>query len=142
MEKARRRLKALAARLKAKHPGAASSVLDGLDETPTILALGVPEALAKILSSTNAIENLLGTLRHISSNVQRWRGVEMAVHCAGTALMTVEKKFRRIGGHGDMPSLITALEWDPMINRLDTPPLPNALWHGHCTDARIAERGG
>lgn len=109
-EKARGKLRALAARLKAEYPGAAGSLLEGLDETLTILTLGVPEALATILSSTNAIENLLGTLRRISRNVKRWRGGEMAIRWAATAFIAAEKKFRRIRGHRDIPTLIAALE--------------------------------
>ena len=109
-EKARAKLKALAARLKAEHPGASSSLLEGLDETLTILSLHLPEALERILSSTNAIENLLGTLRHISRNVKRWRGGEMAVRWAATAFMAAEKRFRRIRGHREIPALISALD--------------------------------
>lgn len=110
VEKARGKLKALAARLKAEHPGAASSLLEGLDETLTILTLEVPDALAKILSSTNAIENLLGTLRHILRNLKRWRGGGMAVRWAATALIVAEKKFRRIRGHREIPALMSALD--------------------------------
>ncbi len=109
-EKALLKLKALAKRLKVEHPGAANSLLEGLDETLTILALGVPHALATILSSTNAIENLMGTFRHISKNVKRWRGGEMAVRWASTVLIIAEKRFRRIRGYKDMQSLNATLK--------------------------------
>ena len=38
------------------HPGAAASLRKGLDETLTVLRLGVPTTLARTLRSTNAIE--------------------------------------------------------------------------------------
>jgi putative transposase len=48
-------LSALAAELDKTHPGAAASLREGLDETLTVLRLGVPPTLARTLRSTNAI---------------------------------------------------------------------------------------
>ena len=48
-------LTALAAELDRTHPGAAASLREGLDETLTVLRLGVPPTLARTLRSTNAI---------------------------------------------------------------------------------------
>jgi hypothetical protein len=45
----------LAAELDRTHPGAAASLREGLDETLTVLRLGVPPTLARTLRSTNAI---------------------------------------------------------------------------------------
>jgi putative transposase len=50
-------LTALAAELDRTHPGGAASLREGLDETLTMLRLGVPPALARTLRSTNAIES-------------------------------------------------------------------------------------
>ena len=49
-------LLALAKELDRTHPGAAASLREGLDETLTVLRLGVPPMLARTLRSTNAIE--------------------------------------------------------------------------------------
>ncbi len=46
-------LQALAAELDRTHPGAAASLREGLDETLTVLRLGVPPTLARTLRSTN-----------------------------------------------------------------------------------------
>ena len=52
-------LLALAKELDRTHPGAAASLREGLDETLTVLRLGVPPTLARTLRSTNAIESMI-----------------------------------------------------------------------------------
>jgi putative transposase len=52
-------LSALAAELDKTHPGAAASLREGLDETLTVLRLGVPPTLARTLRSTDEIVNPL-----------------------------------------------------------------------------------
>jgi putative transposase len=56
--RARRLLDNLARRFEHQHPGAAASLREGLDETLTVMRLGLPENLERVLSSTNLIENL------------------------------------------------------------------------------------
>lgn len=107
---ARRRLHELARELEAQHPGAASSLREGLEETLTILSLGVTGALQRTLCSTNPIENLQGLLKRVARNVKRWRGGLMALRWAVTGLMRAEKRFRRIRGHKQLEAFIVALE--------------------------------
>ena len=45
----------LATELDRTHPGAAASLREGLDETLTVLRLGVPPTLARTLRSTNCM---------------------------------------------------------------------------------------
>jgi len=106
---ARRLLRQLAKELEPAHPGAASSVREGLDETLTVLSLGVKGSLARTLVSTNPIENLQGLLKRVVRNVKRWRGGSMALRWAVTGLMEAEKRFRRVKGHREMPQLLAAL---------------------------------
>jgi len=54
-DKAERDLKALAARLDKRHPGAAASVREGLAETLMVTRLGVPDKLARTLRTTNPV---------------------------------------------------------------------------------------
>ena len=108
--KARGRLKDLARQFEESHPGASGSILEGLEETLTVIGLGVSGWLLKSLSSTNAIENVQGTLARVSRNVKRWRSGKMALRWGVTGLFEAEKKFRRLKGHRDMPQLIAALE--------------------------------
>jgi len=108
--KAKRMLLNLAARLDVEHPGAANSLREGLDETLTVMGLGLPETLERMLSVTNAIENLFGTVRVVSRRVKRWRGGKMILRWSATGLLEAEKGFRKIRGHKGMPFLIAALK--------------------------------
>ncbi len=75
---ARRQLKALGAWLEANgHVDAAASLREGLDETITVLTLGLPTRLQRFFATTNCIENLIGTVRHVTSHVTRWRDGRM-----------------------------------------------------------------
>lgn len=106
---ARRKLLDLARQLEGAHPGAAASIREGLDETLTVLELGLTGALARTLCTTNPIENLQGALKRLTRNVKRWTGGSMAQRWAVTALIEAEKKFRRIKGHREMPQFLAAL---------------------------------
>lgn len=117
---ARQRLTSLAEQLDTEHPDAAASVREGLEDTLTLLRLGVGGALHKTLCSTNPIENLQGAIKRIVRNVKRWRGGSMALRWCATALVEAEKRFRRLRGHREMPQLIAALEAVVNKNTLDT----------------------
>jgi transposase-like protein len=106
---ARRLLRQLARDLEPAHPGATASLREGLDETLTVLSLGMKGSLVRTLVSTNPIENLQGLLKQVVRNVKRWRGGSMALRWAVTGLMEAEKRFRRVKGHREMPQLLAAL---------------------------------
>ena len=67
---ARRLLENLARRLESDHPGAAASLREGLEETLTVMRLGLPENLERVLSSTNLIENLFSRVREAARRVK------------------------------------------------------------------------
>jgi len=92
---------------------AAESVREGLDETLTVLKLGLPPLLCRTFSTTNAIENMNGTIRRITRNVKRWRGGSMIRRWVALAMVEAQKKFRRVKGHVHMPALIAALRPEP-----------------------------
>jgi transposase-like protein len=106
---ARQLLRQLAKDLEPDHPGAAASLREGLDETLTVLSLGVKGSLARTLVTTNPIENLQGLLKRVVRNVKRWRGGSMALRWAVTGLIEAERRFRRVKGHREMPKLLAAL---------------------------------
>lgn len=107
---AKRQLERLAGSLARQHPGASASLKEGLEETLTVLKLGLSGALARSLRTTNAIENLNGSIEHYTHNVRRWRGGEMIERWVCAALLEAESKFRRIRGCKDMTKLIVALD--------------------------------
>jgi transposase-like protein len=106
---AKARLERLASSLEADHPGAASSVREGLAETLTLQGLGIEGTLYRKLRSTNAIENLNSGIAHYAKNVKRWQGGSMVARWVSAAIVEAEKKFRRVQGWRDIEKLVRAL---------------------------------
>ncbi len=106
---ATRLLRDLAKRLEVDHPSAAESVREGLDETLTIIALGLADSLRRSLSTTNAAESLISRTRHVKRNVKRWRGGQMVLRWVAAGVLEAVKGFRRLKGHKEMPKLVAAL---------------------------------
>jgi transposase-like protein len=96
-------------------PDAASSLEEGLDETLTVIRLGVPELLRRTLSNTNAIESALSVTRNVTGRVKRWRDGDMRRRWCGAGLMRAEEKFNRVRGYRQIPQLVAALD----VQRLD-----------------------
>jgi putative transposase len=101
---------ALAAELDRTHPGAAASLREGLDETLTVLRLGIPPTLARTLRSTNAIESMISICRTHARNVKRWRDGQMALRWCAAGMVEAGKQFRRVNGHLHLRSLRDTLE--------------------------------
>src|ERR1700737_3054180 len=108
-ELALRLLHNLERRLAKEHPGAAASLREGLDETLTVVGLGLPRALERTLTTTNPIENLNSVARRVCGRVSRWRGGEMIIRWMTAAMSEAAKGFRRLKGHAGMPALIAWL---------------------------------
>jgi len=111
---ARRRLLHLAAALEKEHPSAAHSLREGLDETLTVKSFGLAPVLEKTLSSTNTIENLMGTVRRVTGRVKHWRGGSMIVRWATAGLLEAERGFRRVKGFQGLKLLVQALGRDEL----------------------------
>src|SRR5262252_704864 len=107
---ARKQLLRLASSLHSKHPGAAASLREGLEETLTAQSLGVTGALYRTLRTTNPIENLNGSIASYARNVKRWRGGQMTLWWVASALADAKDRFRKLRGHRDMKALIAALD--------------------------------
>jgi transposase-like protein len=107
---AKKQLQRLAASLSAKHPGAAASLREGLEETLTVQALGITGALYRTLRTTNPIENLNGSIAHFTRNVKRWKDGQMTLRWVAGALSDAKGRFRKLRGHRDMKLLLAALE--------------------------------
>jgi putative transposase len=108
-ERARRLLHALARQLEVKHPSAAASLREGLDETLTVLRLGLDGSLLRTLATTNPIENLNGLVRRRTRRVKRWRSGTMIERWLVAALDDARRGFRRVRGYEQIPALLTAL---------------------------------
>lgn len=108
-EKAKKLLQNLARVLEVKHPSAATSLREGLDETLTIMAFKLPAALVRTFSTTNPIENIQGGIRRVCRRVTTWRGGAMILRWVGAALIEHGRGFRRLRGHAGMAKLVAAL---------------------------------
>ena len=108
-DKAERLLRNLARRLDQEAPGVAASILEGLDEMLTVVRLKLPTSLQRSLACTNAIENMMGTVRRVSRNVKRWRNAVMALRWTAAGMLEATKGFRRLKAHKYLPVLRAAL---------------------------------
>jgi putative transposase len=103
-------LEALARELERSHPGAASSLREGLTETLTIGRLGVPPTLARTLRSTNSVESMIEICRDHAANVKRWRDGQMVLRWVAAGMGEARQQFRRVNGYLHLPALRAALD--------------------------------
>ncbi len=92
------------------NPSAARSLEEGMEETLTVHRLGVGSLLRRTLSTTNAIESCLSTVRHVTRNVKRWQGGDHVARWTAAGLLEAEKKFRRVKGYRELPELARKLD--------------------------------
>jgi transposase-like protein len=110
LETAKRLLNNLVHALQKKHPSAAASLREGLDETLTVMGLGVTSALTRTLSTTNPIENLNECFRRTAGRVKRWDDGTMVLRWVLVGALEAARGFRRLRGHRDMPTLVARLK--------------------------------
>lgn len=103
------RLKQQAEWLRRDYPDAATSLLEGLDETFTVNRLNLTPSLMRCLATTNIIENPNGAVRRVTRRVSRYRDAEMALRWTATGFLEAEKSFHKIQGVKDLWVLATAL---------------------------------
>jgi len=104
-----RNAKHLAGLLDKAHPGAASSLREGLEEMFTVSRLGIDGRLAKTLVTSNPIESMISIARTTNRNVTRWRDGHMVLRWTAAGMLNAERSFRRIKGYKQMPQLVEAL---------------------------------
>jgi transposase-like protein len=93
------KVKKLAQWLEHEYPSAATSLLEGLDEMFTINRLDLPGTLRRCLGTTNIIESPNAGIRQRTGRVTRWRNGQMALRWTAAALLSMEKRMRRIMGY-------------------------------------------
>lgn len=107
---ARQRLELLAAELDRTWPDAAGSLREGLQETLTLMRLGITGQLAKTLCSTNPCESMIEIVRCTQRNVKRWQDGDMRKRWTAAGMLVAEQQFRRIIGYRDLARLVIAIE--------------------------------
>jgi len=103
-------LKTTARWLERLNPDAAASLREGMEETLTVVRLGMPELLRRTLATTNPIESAFSVAENVTSRVKCWRDGDMRQRWCTAGLMRAESKFRRVKGHRHMAQLLKALD--------------------------------
>ena len=101
--------KRIASELRADHPDAAASLLEGLEEMFTVRRLGVSGRLATTLTNTNCIESMISVARTTMGNVKNWKDGSMKKRWVAAGMLEAERSFRRVRGCKEMPTLVAAL---------------------------------
>jgi putative transposase len=107
---AKQRLQLLATELDRTWPDAAGSLREGMDDTLTLVRLGITGQLANTLCSTNPCESMIEIVRYTHRNVKRWKDGDMRKRWTAAGMLTAEQQFRRIIGYRDLANLVTAVE--------------------------------
>jgi transposase-like protein len=101
--------KALATALARKHPGAAASLREGVEDMFTVTRLGITGTLARTLTTSNPIESMISIARATNRNVTHWRDGQMVLRWTAAGMLNAQRSFRRVKGYKQMPQLIAAL---------------------------------
>jgi transposase-like protein len=109
-ERALAGLKTTATWLERISPSAAASLREGMEETLTLVRLGLPELLRRTLSTTNPVESALSVAAKVTARVKRWRDGDMRQRWCTAGLLRAEEGFRRVKGHKQMHILVQALD--------------------------------
>lgn len=107
---AKDQLLSIVRRLETRYPKAATSLLEGLEETLTAHRLKIPGLLRETLCSTNPMESANSACRGIIRRVSNFKDGEMALRHAAAGFMGAEQGFKRIRGYKHMPVLLAMLE--------------------------------
>jgi transposase-like protein len=100
----------LADELEHTHPGAAGSLREGMEETLTVIRLGIRGRLKRTLESTNSAESMIDTVRTTQRNVKNWSSGEMGMRWTAAGMLEAEKQFRNVIGYTQLPQLALAIE--------------------------------
>jgi putative transposase len=109
-ERALEQLTQLADELEHTHPGAATSLREGMEETLTVIRLGVKGKLKRTLESTNPAESMIDCVRTTQRNVKNWTSGEMGMRWTAAGMLEAEKQFRKVIGYTQLPQLALAIE--------------------------------
>src|SRR5712692_6744760 len=109
-ELAKQRLQLLASELERTWPDAAGSLREGMNDTLTLMGLGITGQLQKTLCSTNPCESMIEIVRYTQRNVKRWHDGDMRKRWTAAGMLVAEQQFRRIIGYRHLAKLVIAIE--------------------------------
>ena len=106
---AKRSLQRLVRELTPLNESAARSLEEGLEETLTLHRLGVFPELGVSFKTTNLIESVMARVEERTAKVDRWQTSNQKLRWCAAALGVMERQFRRVKGHTQLPLLQRAL---------------------------------
>ena len=112
---AEQRLQLLASELDRTWPDAAGSLREGLEDTLTLMRLGITGTLAQTLCSTNPCESMIEIVRYTQRNVKHWQDGDMRKRWTAAGMLVAEQQFRRIIGYRDLAKLVIAVERHTLV---------------------------
>ena len=92
------------------NPSAAASLVEGMEETLTILDLGVAKTLRRSIASTNGIESSFSVAERICRQVKRWQGSDHRLRWVASALLFAESRWNRIQGYNKVEALVSSMK--------------------------------
>ena len=101
------------------NPDAAASLREGMEETLTVVRLGVHAKLRQTLSNTNVMESAFSVVEQVTGRVKRWRPGDMRWRWCVAGLLHAEQHFRRVDGYRHIPALLNALERSASPKEID-----------------------
>ena len=107
---AKRALDRLYRELRLVNESAAASLAEGLDETLTLHRLNVFPELGVSFKTTNLLESVMARLEAKTHRVTRWRTSDQKLRWCAAALSAMERQFRRVKHHRQLPLLKQALQ--------------------------------
>ena len=81
-----------------------------MQDTLTLMRLGITGKLATTLASTNPCESMIEIVRHTQRNVKHWQDGDMRKRWTAAGMLVAEQQFRRIIGYRDLAKLVIAIE--------------------------------
>ncbi len=102
---AKAELEKLHAELGRVNASAASSLLEGMEETLALHRLGLAPELARSLNTTNCIESTMSQMGQYTDKVDRWHNSDQILRWTAAALMDFEPRMHRIKGYRYLPVL-------------------------------------
>lgn len=94
-----RQIEQLAQWYEKKHPSAAASLREGLEEMFTISRMNLPAKLMRCVSTTNIIESAHWGARQRVGRVTRWQSETMALRWSSCAFEAASHQFRKVMGY-------------------------------------------
>lgn len=81
-----------------------------LEETLTVIKLGITGKLKQTIESTNPSESMIECIRRSARNVKNWSSGKMAMRWTAAGMLEAEKQSRRVKGHAELADLALAVE--------------------------------